>query len=163
MKIPAGSTVTVTRTEAVAATPTTPARPAMEVREIQLMADTEWYERAQRIAANSGAVDTSVAMRRLDNESRKPLLYAAIGAVVVAGVLMFSGWPKVAVLAGGAAVVFFAAWQVAGLPAWFWMLGAALLFVGAGIVVGWLLRDRDSNGVPDILERKRAVAPYPAA
>jgi hypothetical protein len=153
--LPAGSVVTVTRTEAQPATDKTPARPAFEVREIKLASDSAWYEKAQHIAANTGTVDTSVAMRRIDMAERRWLLWAAIGCGV-AGLLSFQlvpAWPGLGrgLLAGAAFA--FAAWKLADVPAWAW---CAVVGAGALIALGYKRAELDANnnGVPDILEKK---------
>lgn len=93
-------------------------------------------------AATTGTVDTSVALRRVDNAARMPLLYAAIGAAVGAAGFLFLKYPTPALLCGAASVVFFIAWQAAGLPAWFWVVGAVAL---AGGVALWLGHERGEH------------------
>jgi hypothetical protein len=86
--------------------------------------------------ASTGTVDTSVAIRRADNAARMPLLYAAIGAMVGAAAFLFLKYPTPALLCGAASVVFFVAWQAAGLPAWFWVVGAVAIAGGLALWIG---------------------------
>lgn len=88
--------------------------------------------------------DKSVELRKEDNSARMPLLYAAIGAAGLAVVSLFLRFPSVAALCGIAAGVFFAAWNAAGLPQWFWMVGVAAIAIGAGIYFGYEKRGQDN-------------------
>lgn len=101
--------------------------------------------------------DKDVALRKEANSARMPLLYAAIGSVAVGLCFMVMRWPTAATGAGGAAVVFFIAWQAAGLPDWFYMLGVVLLVAAACVVLGYKRAEWDANkdGIPDFLQKKR--------
>lgn len=153
VKLPAGSVITTTKTEGQPATSTTPARPAMEVREIKLSSDSTWYERAQKIAANTGTVDTSVAKTRIAAEERRPLLYVAIGCAIGAVVLMVAKWPSVAAAAAVASALFFAAWKFSEMPPW---VGLTVLVGGGAIMLGYKRAEWDANGdgIPDVLQKK---------
>ena len=87
-------------------------------------------------SATTGTVDTSAAIRRIDNTARQPLLYASIGAMVGAVLFLFLKYPTPALLCGAASVVFFAAWQAAGLPPWFWIIGAIAIAGGVALWIG---------------------------
>lgn len=89
--------------------------------------------------ATSGTVDTSVAVRRADNAARQPLLFASIGAMIGAAAFLFLKYPTPALMCGAASVVFFIAWQAAGLPAWFWVIGAVSI---AGGITLWIGHER---------------------
>jgi hypothetical protein len=66
-----------------------------------------------------------------------PLLYAAIGALVAAGVAFWLKFPTPALLCAAAAGVFLLAWGAAGLPPWFWMLGVVSIAIGGGLYFGF--------------------------
>lgn len=143
LPIPAGSTITVTKTEPVAAipdaseTPAVAAQPAKEVTEIKLTAPTEWRKTGQFVKADTGTVDTSIAAKRIDAEESRFLLYLACVAVIAAGVFQFwLHYPSPAMCCAAAAVVFFAAWKASGLPPWFWGLGIAGIAIAVGIYFG---------------------------
>jgi hypothetical protein len=143
LPIPAGSSVLVTKTEAVRAIPATEAapgvqaQPAREVIEIKPSRDTQLVVNETKVDANTGTVDTTVAAHRIDTESSQPLLYCAIGAIALA--IAFEVWLHYrtpAICSAGAAVIFFAMWKSSSLPPWFWAVAVASLFLGAGIYFG---------------------------
>ncbi len=152
--LPAGSTITVTRTEAQPATERTPARPAIEVREIHLSSDSAWYERAQHIAASTGTIDTSVAMHRIDVAERRWLLWTAI-ACGIAGIVVRQVVPLWPGLSNGllmGAALAGAAWKFSAIPSWIFAvaIGACALIAIGYKRAEW---DKDGDGIPDILER----------
>lgn len=125
--IPKDTPVTITETEAQPATESTPFKPATRVVAFVPAFDTKMESVATSLNANTGTVDTSIAMKRIEVQSRQALLYAAIGSLVAGGVFIFIKYPTPAYICGGAAAVFFAAWKMADLPSWFWALGVAAL------------------------------------
>ncbi len=156
LKIPAGSTIVETRTDAVPATEKTPFQPATTVREIKLISDTTWFDRAQDIKASTGTIDTSVAKHRIDIESRRILLWVGLGCVIlaIASKAFIPLWPSVThglLITGG---ILIASWKFAEVPWW-----AALIVVGlvGALVLGYKRGewDKDNDGIPDILEKKK--------
>ncbi len=130
LPVPAGSTLTVTKFEAVApavATPSTPAveaQPAKEVTEVKLSGPTEYRKTTQEIHANTGTVDQSIAAKRLNAAESRPLLYAAIGSLIACGFFIWRVYPTPAMICGAAAGVFLIAWKVTDAPTWLWVVGA---------------------------------------
>lgn len=136
LPIPAGSTLTLTKFEAMRAIPatdTTPevkAQPAREVTEIVLSKPTEWRKNETKVHADTGTVDTSIAQHRIDAAENRFLLWASLAAMGAAGLFLYLKYPTPAFICGGAAVVLFAAWKLAGLPPWFHVIGISAI-VGA--------------------------------
>lgn len=147
-RIPAKSRMTVQKTEAIPATVDTPARPAVEVTTFDFSEPTQFEQIASTMNASTGTVDTSVAKKRIDVESKGPLLWAAIACAGLGVVLFVLKWPGPALLCGIGSGAFFAAWRLADIPWW-----AGLLALGAAgfLAVGYLRRDQDLNGdgIPD--------------
>jgi hypothetical protein len=152
--IPKGSTITVTETPATAQAP---AQKVTAYNFAEAATQTRVEESTRAEVAPPRAPDQTVALRKADNTARLPLLYAAIGAAAIGLVFMVMKWPTAAASSGGAAVVFFIAWQAAGLPAWFYMVGILLLVAGACVVLGYKRAEWDANGdgVPDIFQQKK--------
>ena len=145
--LPAGSVVTVTKSEALPATKETPAQPAKEITEIRPAGPTEYHKTEQTVAAQTGTVDTSIREHQIDAQESRPLLYAAIASALAAGFFVWRAYPTPAICCGVAAVVFFMAWKMAGLPEWFWAIGLAAI-VGGGAL--WLGHERGLyTPVPD--------------
>jgi hypothetical protein len=149
--LPAGSTV-----ESV---PQSEASPAFT--RVVLSAPTVIKTSVSTTKAQSGTVDTTVAQKRIEEETKSkekaPLLYAGIACFALAIVAAVLKWPVVgAILAGGGAF-FLASWKLAGLPDWFWMLGAACVLIGGSIFLGFKRSEWDANGnlIPDRFERKQ--------
>ena len=80
--------------------------------------------------------DQAVALRKLDNEDRRPLLYCSIGAAVLAVASLYFRYPGPAALCGAASAGFFAAWRLSDLPSWFWAVALAAVAVAAGLYLG---------------------------
>ena len=150
-RIPANSRVAITKTEAAPATADTPARPATEVLTFDFSQASEFIQNANTMQASTGTVDTSVAKKRIDVESKAPLLWACIGAGLLGAVALAFSWPTVAALCGGASALFFAAWRIADVP---WWVGVIALAIAGGLFVGWLRRDANGDGIPDRLQTK---------
>jgi hypothetical protein len=141
LPLPAGSRLVMTKWEPVAwhaATDTSPevkAQPGREVTEVFLSRDTQWRKDETHIQADTGTVDTSIAQHRIDVAEDRILLFVSIGAAVLGGVFLYLKYPTPALICGCAAVVFFMAWRLSGLPPWFHVLGFAGL---AAAVFMWL-------------------------
>lgn len=154
IRIPANSKVAITKHEAVPATADTPARPAFETITFDFSQASEFIETANTLAASTGTIDTTVAKKRIDTESKAPLLWAGIACLGVGVVLYVLRWPGPALLCGIGSGVFFAAWKIADIPWW-----AGLLAVGAAVflVVGYLKSQQDLNndGIPDRLQQQK--------
>ena len=130
MAIPAGSTIKVTQTEA------TPASPATTVTEIVPSAPTEIRHTEKKVNADSGTVDTSVALKKIEAAESRVLLYAAIVAALAAGFFVWASYPTPAIACGVASAVFFMAWKLSDLPDWFYVLGAVAAAAGIAIYFG---------------------------
>lgn len=142
LPIPAGSKVTVTKSEALAAVPATKdipaqkAEPAKEVTEVVLAKDTVWKKEETNVKADTGTVDTSVRQHEIDVSSAQPLLYASILSGLGAILCLYLKYPTPAAMCGGAAVVFLVAWKVSNAPSWLWGLGAIGLAAAAALYFG---------------------------
>ena len=130
MAIPAGSTIKVTQTEA------TPSAPATTVTEIVPSAPTEIRHTEKKVNADSGTVDTSVALKKIEAAESRVLLYAAIVAALAAGFFVWASYPTPAIACGVASAVFFMAWKLSDLPDWFYVLGAVAAAAGIAIYFG---------------------------
>lgn len=136
LEIPKGTTVIVTRTEAVPATEKTPYLPAVERFEYKFDSPTVWKRNDAKVTASTGTTDTTIATKRIEAEESRVLLYAAIAAMVGVGIFMWLQYPTAAFICGGASVVFFLAWKVSGLPDWFYVIGAIGLAAAAFLYLG---------------------------
>ena len=130
MAIPAGSTIKVTQTEA------TPASPATTVTEIVPSAPTEIRHTEKKVNADSGTVDTSVALKKIEAAESRVLLYVAIGAALLGGFFVWAQYPTPAIACGVASAAFFMAWKLSDLPDWFWAVGAVAIAAGIAIYLG---------------------------
>lgn len=137
--IPTGSTITVKKTEAIPATDKTPFQPAVEWTEVKLNGPSYWERTKADVTASTGTVDTSVALKKVESAESRPLLYAAIASLLACGFFLYRAYPTPAFACGGAAVVFFLAWKVSGIPDWMWAVGAMAL---AGAVALYLGHER---------------------
>ncbi len=136
MTLPKGSSLTLTKFGAVAATPDKPAQPAREVTEVKLSEPTAWKKTENVFQADTGTVDTSIAKHRIDVASSAPLLYGALAAALAAGVFLWMKYPTPAFICAGAAVVLFIAWKVAEAPAWLWAIGLAGIAAAVFLYLG---------------------------
>ena len=134
--LPVGSKITITKTEAVAATKEAKAEPAKEVTEILPSEPTTWTKKATTVNADTGTVDISIATKRIDAQEARPLLYAALAAAIAAGFFVYMAYPTPALACGIASAVFFMAWKVSGLPDWFWAVGLLACGVGVAMYLG---------------------------
>ena len=130
MAIPAGSTIKVTQTEA------TPSAPATTVTEIVPSAPTEIRHTEKKVNADSGTVDTSVALKKIEAAESRVLLYVAIGAALLGGFFVWAQYPTPAIACGVASAAFFMAWKLSDLPDWFWAVGAVAIAAGIAIYLG---------------------------
>ncbi len=140
LPLPAGSKLVIARTEAMEAIPATqttpgqPAKAATEVVEVVVSQDTAWRRDKTEVMANTGVIDQTVALRRIQTAENRYLLFAAIGAAVAGGFFLYIKYPTPALMCGGASVVFFLAWRLSGLPDYFWVIG---VIAGAGAFFLW--------------------------
>jgi len=139
VSLPQGSKVTVTETAA------TSAAPAVSVTEITPAGPSEWRKTESTVRADTGTVDTSVATRKIAAAESRPLLYASIAATLAACFFVWASYPTPAICCGVAAGVFFLAWQVSGLPSWFWALGLAAICIGGALYLGHERGEKDSK------------------
>ncbi len=137
--IPKDTPVSITRYEAVPATDKTPFQPAREEVRFVPTFDTRLESVSATMSANTGTVDTTVALKKVQVSARAPLLYAAFAAAALAAFFVYIQYPTPAMLAGGAAVIFFLAWKLSELPEWVWALG--LVSAVAGVVM-WRAHER---------------------
>jgi len=134
--LPKGSSLTLTKFEALASipeaesNPAVQAQPAKEVVEVKLSEATEWKRTQNVVHADTGTVDTSIAKHRIDVAENRYLLWAALGAAVAAGLFLYIKYPTPAFICGAASLVFFLAWKLSDLPSWFYVVGVCCL-VGA--------------------------------
>ncbi len=153
LTIPPGSRFILKQKEALPATSERPAQPAESVVEIEPSAAMQWAKAVNSISADTGTVDTSVALARVKSDERKPLLYMAIIATLVGLGLMYFRFPSLAVMAFIGAGLFGLAWwfdRISG-----WTGGLCLCCALAGVVYynrGAL--DKNGDGTLDILQRK---------
>lgn len=131
--LPKDTTVVITETAA------TQTAPATKTTKIHFDTSTEWQKFTADVAASTGTVDTSVALKKVESAESRPLLYAAIASALAAGFFLYRAYPTPAFVCGGAAVVFFLSWKASGLPDWFWAVGACCL---AGAVALYLGHER---------------------
>jgi len=134
--IPADTKVTVTVTDPIPATDKQDYIPRKTTTEWTFLKPTTFEQVASTLVANTGTVDVSIAKHKIDVASSLPLLYAAIGSALGAAVFIFLKYPTPALACGAAAVIFFLAWKVSGLPDWFWALGACAIVGGAALYFG---------------------------
>lgn len=150
--IPAGSTITKT---VIAATPQEPAK---EVTEVKVTVPTEIVTNRVTEKLSTGTIDTTVAQRRIEieaeSENKRPILYTAIGLLVLAIALfaLLPQWKGLYTAAGIGSALTFAAWKLSDIPAW---AGAVLLLVVGLVALGYKKGEIDKNGdgIPDILQR----------
>ncbi len=142
LTLPKGSTLTVTKFGAVAWEPPTglkpevKAEPAREETKVVLSADAQWTKEESTVAANTGTIDNTVAVRRIQVAENRYLLFAAIVAAVAGGFFLYIKYPTPAMMCGAASVVFFLAWKLADLPSWFWVVGVAGIGCGIFLYLG---------------------------
>lgn len=153
--IPAESPVSVTRIEAVPATANTPFQPAREVFAFTPLKETRWETVSSTLRADTGTVDTSVAMKKIEVAERRWLLFAAIGCGI-AGLLSRSilpAWPAISNGLLAAAVASGLAWKLSDVPWWLWLLVLGVVVV---LILGYKRAewDKDKDGIPDALQRK---------
>ncbi len=136
LTLPKGSTLTVTKFGAVAWEPSTglkpevKAEPAREETKVILSADAQWTNDESTVVANTGTIDNTVAVRRIQAAENRYLLFAAIGAAVAGGFFLYIKYPTPAMMCGAASAVFFLAWKLADLPSWFYVVGVAAIAGG---------------------------------
>lgn len=150
-RIPANSKVRIVRTDATASAP------AVESAEFELSEPSEYQETSSRVDASTGTIDTEVAKKRIDVESKAPFLYAAIACVLGAVGCMIARFPTAALLSGVAAASFFALWKMSDLPSWFVSVGVAALAGGALLIFGYNrgFADKNNDGIPDFLQNNK--------
>jgi len=153
LAIPPNTKVSIVKVEAIPATADTPARPATQTLTFDFSQASEFIETANTLAASTGTIDTTVAKKRIETESKAPLLWAGIACLGAGVVLFIFKWPGPALLCGIGSGTFFAAWKIADIPWW-----AGLFAVGAAVflIVGYIKSQRDLNhdGIPDRLQQK---------
>lgn len=150
--IPPGTKLVVTKTDAVEATPTTPGRPRTETMSFDFSQASEFIQTANNLAASTGTSDTRVAIRRVESEEKKPLLYVSIGCAVIALGFMYFRWPTAAALSGVGSACFFAAWKLFDISPW---VGGLFLVAAIAGVAFYKRAEWDANGdgIPDKLQK----------
>jgi hypothetical protein len=96
-------------------------------------------------SASASAPDKAIALREIEVEASRPLLFAALGCVAAAIFFVWRAFPTPAMLAGAGAVIFFLAWKVSTLPSWFFGLGLVAASAGVAIFWGYQRRERDAQ------------------
>lgn len=155
LAIPQGSKMTVIRTEPLLATQTAAAVPASEVTTFDFSKPTQFETSSVAISADTGTVDQSVALRRIDVAEKRWLLFVAIGCAI-GGVILKSVMPQWPAISNGlllAAPLAFAAWKIADIPSWIWavVIGGGILLALGYKRAEW---DKDGDGTPDIIQKK---------
>lgn len=140
--IPAETRMVTTKTEATATAP------AKTVVEWDFTKPTQFEEVASTIKADTGTVDTTLAVHKVDVASRQPLLYAAIGALVLCAAMVYLEHPTAALLCGAGAGILFAAWRMPDLPEWFWMVAVGAVIAGLALVFGHAKGVANSTATP---------------
>lgn len=128
--VPAGTQMQTVKVEA---SPTTPAK---ETTTWNFSAPTKFEIDASTLKADTGTVDTSVALHKVDVASKQPLLYFAGVCLLLCGIMLYFEHPTAAMFCGAGAVVSFAAWRMPDLPEWFWMVGVICVVAGLALVFG---------------------------
>lgn len=140
--IPAGTTVSVTKEQAIPAIPKTDtspgqeARPAREITTFTLPKDVKWEKAEYAMVANTGTPDVSIAKKKIEAAESRILLYVSISAMIAAGFFIYTRYPTPAYISGGASLVLFAAWKLSDLPDWFWVVGIVALAAAAFLYIG---------------------------
>ena len=134
--LPANSPVSVTRIEAVPATDKPPFQPAREVFAFTPTKPTQWQATTNTLQADTGTVDTTIAMHKINAAENRNLLWASLGAALLAGVAVWFKYPTPALICGAASAVFFLAWKLAELPSWFWVIGVAAVVAAIFLYIG---------------------------
>lgn len=149
LPIPAGTRAVMTSLEPIAGQPATETSPAIApqagrtVTEFIFDKPSEWKKTGTYIRADTGTVDTTIAKHRIDVEESRYLLFAAMGAGIAAGVFLYLKYPTPAFICGGAAVIFFMAWKLSGLPWWFHILGFCAIAAAIFLWIGHRRGERD--------------------
>ncbi len=150
LTLPEGTRVTTvkeTASPAIPATSTTPAipaKPAIETTTFVLPKEAVWQKEETKVEANTGTIDNTVAVKRLEIAERQWLLWVAIGCGV-GGLIVrasFPAWPSISNGLLMAGVVAFAAWKLSEIPAWTWL---AVLGVAVLLVMGYKRREKDER------------------
>lgn len=164
LTLPAGSKLTTVKesaSPAVPATETTPAippKPAREITEVTLSRDTTWRKDETKIAADTGVIDQTVALRRIQVSENRYLLITSIGCMILAGAFFYIKYPTPALMCAAGSVIAFIAWKVADLPPWFWIMVPCLV---VGAVFLWRGYERKENEEKDRaaeLAKAKAIA-----
>lgn len=150
LPVPKGSKLTITKVEAMPFIPATvnspeqQAQPAKEITQIELAGPSVLTRNTEVVSAQTGTVDNSVAIRRVEAEESRILLYVAMACMVMAGVFFWLHFPSPAMLCVGSAVVLFLAWKVSNLPPWFYAIAVAAVAIGAGLYFGYTRGEKDA-------------------
>lgn len=148
LPLPAGTTFTSTKIEAVPATlgpQGHPYQPARTVTEIRLTEPTELRTTEAHVNADTGTVDTTTVTHQQDLAASQPLLWAALACGAAGIFFIYIHYPTPAALCGGGAIICLVAWKVAQAPPWLWV-GAAVCLAGAGAL--YLGHERGLNSPP---------------
>ena len=142
LPIPKDTVVTITKTEA------TSTSPAKEVTELHFNSPTEWQKFNTSVSANTGTVDTSVAIKKVEQAASQPLLYASILAGLGAVLFVYLSYPTPAMLCGVASGLFFLSWKLSEMPTWIWAVGAAAIAAGAALYFGHSRGLSEASSIP---------------
>lgn len=164
LPLPAGTRAVMTSFEPVPGHPATESTPAIApqpgrtVTEFILDKPTEWKKTGTYISADTGTVDVSIRKHQIDVASRKPLLFAAIGAAFAAGVFMYLKYPTPALMCGAASIVFFLAWKLSDLPSWFYVIGVGAIVGAVALHRGYERREKEEREHAEELAKAKALA-----
>lgn len=144
--VPAGTIFTMEKTEALIDPETTRViQPRRELHTWTFTKETEFESYARTLLANTGRINTDVALEDLAMQERKPLLYASIGCLLGVAFFVWRGYPTGVWLSAAASIILFLAWKVAGLPDWFWILAVVAICVAAGIYFGYERKEQETK------------------
>lgn len=104
------------------------------------IAVTKLERTTEAVTSQERAPDKTVELRKADNAERRPLLYAAIGSILIAVVFVYLRYPTPAMFCGGAGALFFGAWSLAG-ERWLMNVAIGALVLGGAVYAIWEHRD----------------------
>jgi hypothetical protein len=162
LALPKGSRIWLRQTDRVPARPATEnapeskEQPAETVTVIEPGDATFWERTTSSVTAGTGTVDTTVAKHRIDAQERRWLLWTAL-ACGLAGLVVRSLLPAWPALSNGlliASPIAFAAWKLADVPSWLWLVALGIV---ALLALGYKRAewDRDGDGIPDVFQKRK--------
>lgn len=153
--IPAGTVKTIVESKGTA---TEPAKKETRYTFTEETVERSVEKTESATLANPRAPDQTVALAKVAAAERRYLLFIGIG-LFVAGIALKSLLPAWGGLANGAflgAALALAAWKLAEIPAWIFMVAIGVSgLLALGYKRGEL--DRDGDGIPDFIQKQKTV------